>query len=151
MRPKGNASKLEARRRLAMRLLDEGRSAGDVANIVGASVSSVRRWRSARNRRGPGALKAKPHPGPSRRLSKQQESQLRIALRDGDQDADLQPGSWNCAIVAEFIEARFGVVYHVDHVWRLLRQLGWTYREATGWKYASPNRSYPGDKSTRAH
>ena len=57
MRPKGSAAELETRRRLAGRLLLEGRKIGEVAQIVAASVSSVRRWRQAVKKGGLDALK----------------------------------------------------------------------------------------------
>jgi transposase len=135
MRPKGSSAFLEGRRRLAVRLLDEGRSVTDVAHLVGASVSSVRRWKSLAARQGSDALRAKPHPGPDRRLTKQQEEDLTRALRVGDDATGLRPADWSCSSVAAFIEARYGVVYHVDHVWRLLRRLGWFYWDARGWVY----------------
>ena len=47
MRKQGSAAELETRRRLAGRLLLEGKTIGDVMNIVEASESSVKRWKRA--------------------------------------------------------------------------------------------------------
>jgi hypothetical protein len=33
---------------------------------------------------------------------------------------------WTLARVGEVIEAETGVVYHQSHVWRILRQMGWS-------------------------
>jgi transposase len=47
MRPKGTPATLEARRIIAGRLIAEGNSLTEVAAIVGASISSVQRWKDA--------------------------------------------------------------------------------------------------------
>jgi transposase len=133
MRPKGSAEQLEARRRLAVRLLDEGRSITEVAELVEASVSSVKRWRSTAINGGIHALQARPHHGPGFRLTKEQEEELTEILKKGDPETGLQPRDWTCPRIAELIEARFGVVYHADHIWRLLRRLGWRHDEERGW------------------
>ena len=52
MRPKGTAAELEARRRRAVQLLDEGWRVQDVAAAVGASRKSVYLWKQAAGSRG---------------------------------------------------------------------------------------------------
>ena len=59
MRKHGSAAELETRRRLAGQLLLEGRENGEVAEIVGASISSVKRWKRAAKKGGLDALKGK--------------------------------------------------------------------------------------------
>lgn len=76
MRPKGSAAELETRRRLAGRLLLEGRKIGEVAEIVAACESSVRRWRRDVEKGGLEALKAKPHLGRKPRLNEKQKQRL---------------------------------------------------------------------------
>ncbi len=44
----------------------------------------------------------------------------------GAQAAGYPTDLWTCPRVAEQIERRFGVRYHVDHVGRLLHELGWS-------------------------
>jgi len=74
---------LEARRLLAGRLLLEGGDVDEVAEIVAASQSSVRRWRQAVRKGGLEALKAKPHLGPKPRLNAKQKQQLLEILLAG--------------------------------------------------------------------
>jgi transposase len=135
MRPKGTAEQLAARRRLAIRLWREGRSVEDVARVVGVHPSSIRRWKAAVNTRGWQSLQGKPHPGRSRRLSAAQELELQSILRDGLPESRGATRDWNCSTVASVIQERFGIAYHVDHVWRLLRRIGWSYWEGRGWVY----------------
>jgi transposase len=117
---------LEARRILAGRLLLEGSDVGEVAELVGASVSSVKRWRQAVEKGGLEALKAKPHPGPTPRLNPKQKQQLVKILLAGPLKAGYRNDLWTCPRVAEVIDKKFGVKYHPDHVWKILRSLGWT-------------------------
>jgi transposase len=125
MRPKGSAAELEARRRLAGRLLLEGRKIGEVAQIVAASESSVRRWCQAVQKGGFEALKAKPHPGPKPRLNEKQKQRLVKILLAGPRQAGYRTDLWTCPRVAEVVAKKFHVKYHPAHVWKLLRSLGW--------------------------
>jgi transposase len=126
MRKQGSAAELETRRRLAGRLLLEGRTIGDVMKIVVASESSVKRWKRAVKEGGMEALKAKPHPGPTPRLNAAQKRKLVELLLAGPIKAGYQNELWTCARVAEVIAKKLQVVYHPCHVWTILRSLGWT-------------------------
>lgn len=128
MRPKGSAAKLEARRRLAAKMLAKGRGIREVARTIGAAPSSVKRWKDAIEKDGQEALKSKPHTGrPSRLSAKQRQHLLRI-LKQGPRAANLRADQWTCQRVGLIIRRRFGVKYHPDHVSRILRGLGWNYR-----------------------
>jgi Trp operon repressor len=56
MRPKGGAEALEMRRRIAGKLLKEGQGLREVARLVGASPSSIFRWKEAIDTGGQAAL-----------------------------------------------------------------------------------------------
>ena len=47
MRTKGSAAELEARRRRAAEYFQARKSLAEIAQLVGASVSSVKRWKRA--------------------------------------------------------------------------------------------------------
>ena len=126
MRPKGAAKELEVRRRIAARLLSQGKGICEVAGLVGASPSSVHRWKKALKKGGAAALKAKPHPGRPCRLSSRQKKRLQKILLKGPLVAGFSTDLWTCRRVAEVIEQTFGARYHPDHVWHLLRSLGWS-------------------------
>jgi transposase len=117
---------LEARRRKAAALLAEGLSLSAVARQVNSSVSSVQRWRDAVAAQGEKSLAAKPHPGPRPRLSRRQQEQLLTILARGARRSGFSTELWTCARVAQVIERRFGVTYHVDYVGTLLHKLGWS-------------------------
>ena len=126
MRTKGSAAQLESRRLLAGTLLLEGRGVGEVAQIVAASESSVRRWRQTVRKGGLDGLKAKPHPGPKPRLNEKQKQRLVKILLAGPRKAGYRTDLWTCPRVAKVIAKKFGVKYHPAHVWKILRSLGMT-------------------------
>lgn len=126
MRPKGSAKELEVRRRIAAKLLQQGKGICDVAGLVGASPSSVHRWKEALKRGGEDALKAKPHPGRPSRLSSRQKKRLQKILLKGPLAAGFSTDLWTCRRLAEVIERVFGVKYHPDHVWHILRLMSFS-------------------------
>jgi len=126
MRTHGSALELEAQRRIAGRLLLEGRKVAEVAKLVGASWSAVKRWKVAVDKRGLDGLAAKPHPGKAPRLSDKQRKKLVLMLKRGPVTAGYETNLWTCPRVAELIRRQFGVTYHPAHVWKILRSLGWS-------------------------
>jgi transposase len=126
MRKKGSTAELETRRLLAGTLLLDGRQVGEVAQIVAASESSVRRWRLAVREGGLEALKAKPHRGPKPRLNEKQKQRLVKILLAGPCKSGYRTDLWTCPRVAEVISKKFDVKYHAAHVWKVLRGLGLT-------------------------
>lgn len=126
MRPKGCPEVLEARRRIAARLLAQGNSLTEVAAVVDASVSSVKRWKDALAEGGKHALDSRPHPGRKPRLDSQQREELLAALARGGQVWGFPSEEWNCPRVKALIERLFGVDYHVDYVGTLLHALRWS-------------------------
>lgn len=126
MRPQGTALQLEKRRRQAIRLLKAGKNLSVVARKLSASVSSVFRWYHQYERRGAKGLKPRPTPGRPPRLSKSQKTNLGKVLLKGPLAAGYRTDLWTLQRVAEVIDERFGVQYHPSHVWKLLRDLGWS-------------------------
>jgi transposase len=126
MRPKGTAAELEARRRIAAGLLADGKGIAEVARLVKASVSSVKRWAKAIREGGDEALAAKPHPGPEPRLDDAQLDELCDIVVGGPLEQGYRTNLWTCRRIAEVIKRRFRVTYHPDHVGRLLHALGFS-------------------------
>jgi len=126
MRPKGSAAELEDRRRRAVDLLAKGKTCPEVAELVERSLSSVKRWKAAWKKGGVDAIAAKPHPGRTPRLNRNQKRQLERILLRGPLASGYSTDLWTCPRVAEVIRRRFGVKYHAAHVWRLLQSLNWS-------------------------
>ena len=127
MRTHGSAEQLEARRRRAVRMVfEDGLSPAEVASRVGASRRSVDRWVKAFREQGDEALAAKPHPGAPCRLNGHQKAGLRRRLLSGAKSQGFATDLWTCPRVRQLIAWRYGVEYHVDHIPRLLRSLGFS-------------------------
>ena len=131
MRPVGSPAELQRRRERAIALLDDGYQPVEVARMVGADRRSVRRWNGAYRKRGRKALAAKPATGRPAKLSIKEKSQLERALLKGARAAGFGSDLWTCPRVAQLIEERFGVSFHVDHIGRLLKGLGWSPQKPT--------------------
>jgi transposase len=126
MRPHGNPEELERRRCRAIELLEQGHPPVEVARIVDVDRRSVRRWNAAYRKQGIGGLKRKPVPGRPSKLSPARHKRLEAVLLKGARAAGFPTDLWTCPRVAEVIQIRFGIRYHVDHVGRLLHSLGWS-------------------------
>jgi transposase len=126
MRPTGTAAELEARRFRAAELLREGKSTAEVARLLGAGHSSVKKWKAALARGGPEALAAKPAPPRSSKLSDSQKEQLVEILLRGPLASGYRTDLWTCRRVADVVQRTFGVSYHPDHLGRILHELGFT-------------------------
>lgn len=116
----------ETRRRIAGRLLLEDRPLQEVADIVGASLSSVKRWKKKVEEGGLDALATKPRPGRPPALSAADKERLVEILLAGPIEAGYHTDLWTCKRVAEVISREFGVQYHERYPWELLRSLGFT-------------------------
>lgn len=97
-----------------------------MARHVGASLSSVKRWRRAWQEGGVAALAAKPHPGPTPKLSDGQRQGLVTILKAGPTKAGYRTDLWTTVRVAEVVRKKFRVSYHPDHVGRILHDLGFS-------------------------
>ena len=124
MRPKGSAKELEVRRLIAGRLFHQGKGVCEVADLVGASSSSVSRWKQALARDGMEGLKSKVHPGRPCRLRREQKEILGQILLNGPEEAGFSTDLWTLKRVAQVIEREFGFQYHPGHVWYILRDMG---------------------------
>jgi transposase len=122
MRPKGSAAELEARRQRALDLLEAGLGVVAVARQTGVSRVSVGKW----NKAGRIGVRAKPRPQRSRKLKAAQLTQLRRLILAGPVACGFSTDLWTCPRIAQVIRERFGVSYHVDHLSRLLRDLGFS-------------------------
>jgi transposase len=126
MRTKGSAAELETRRLLAGEMILQGKDNDEILEILGVSLSSVKRWRWAVEKGGMEALKAKPHPGRKPRLNETQKRQLLEILLAGPRKAGYPNDWWTCRRIAEVVARRFHVQYHPDYIGTLLHDLGWT-------------------------
>lgn len=118
MRPKGSPAILEAKRRLAVRMVRAGQSLTTLARLLDVNRVTLWRWRTAHS------LAARPHPGPQPKLNRGQREQLAQLLEQDPTVFGWSTDLWTSSRVGTLIRQRFGVQYHPNHVWRLLRNIG---------------------------
>ena len=125
-RPSGSAELIEARRRQALRLLDEGYSLAEVGRMTDSAASSVMRWRDARTRGGNEALKVRPTPGRPAALGTAQRQRIIKKLMKGAMANGFATQLWTTSRVAAVIHQCCKVQYHRSHVARLLHDFGFS-------------------------
>ena len=123
---------LEARRLEAARLLRTGLSEAEVARHVGAHRQSVNRWARQLSVAGRAGLKKTGRAGRKPKLTPVQLRQIARRLQRGPEALGFDTSLWTAWRVAVLIEETCGVTYHPGHVWRLLKQLGWSCQRPTG-------------------
>lgn len=125
-RPAGSAEVIEARRRQALRLLDQGYSLAEVGRMTDSAPSSVMRWRDARTQGGSQALKVRPTPGRPPTLNDAQRQRIIKRLIKGAMASGFATELWTTSRVAEVIQQCCKVRYHRSHVARLLHDFGFS-------------------------
>ena len=116
----------------AAKLLKQGVSQSEVARRLGVHRQSVIRWARQLAQSGKTGLKKAGRAGRKPRLSSAQLKQIEHALKRGPEALGYATGVWTASRVRELIEERCGVRYHPAHVWRILRQLGWSCQRPSG-------------------
>ena len=129
--PKGqkmNAEVLKTRRIEARQLLDDGVSQAEVARRLKISRQSVSRWARLPRRE----LAKVRRQGRKSQLGEATRGKLRSALLAGPQAAGFANDLWTVRRVRQLILQRFGQRFSTVHVWRLLRQLGFSPQRPVG-------------------
>lgn len=123
---------LEQRRLWAARLLEKGVSQSEVGRQVGVHRQSVSRWAQQLEKEGRAGLQQAGRAGRKPRLSAEDLERIERGLKKGPEEFGYDSGLWTSARVAHLIEQECGIHYHPGHVWRILRQLGWSCQRPTG-------------------
>jgi len=98
----------------------------EIARMLGVSVTAVVGWKK-KAKKGDDGLKAIPHPGRPRLLSKAGHRKLDRLLRKGAKSHGWSNELWTAKRVRDVIRREFGIAYHPEHVRHILKErLGWT-------------------------
>jgi transposase len=123
---------LEKRRMHAAQLLKQGVHEAEVARRVGVHRQSVNRWAGQLAGSGVSGLKKTGRAGRKPRLSEADLEKIRQALELGPEALGYETDLWTAGRVADLIERECGVKYHPGHVWKVLKNLGWSCQRPTG-------------------
>jgi transposase len=118
--------RLRKRREKAIALFNEGERQAAVAAALRVSRQSVSRWYNDWLSGDAAAIQGASRAGRKRRLTKDQVEQIRAKLLQGARAQGYASDLWTLPRVAKLIEEVSRVRYHPGHVWRVLRQMGWS-------------------------
>lgn len=122
---------LQRRRLRAARLLEQGLPQAEVARRVGVSRQSVSTRAKKLEAEGPDALKASPLGRPGS-FDAAQRRELSRLLDRGALVAGFPAELWTLPRVGVLIKDRLGYQYSDVHVWRLLREMGFSCQRPAG-------------------
>lgn len=128
-RPRRDRQALEDRRKEAARLFRQGFSQADVARELEVSRQSVSRWHQAWREGGVAALKKAKRAGRPPLLTPAELKRVERQLLKGAVANGFASELWTLERVATVIAKETGVEYHPGHVWRLLKQMGWSLQK----------------------
>jgi transposase len=123
---------LETRRLHAASLLQQGESQAEVARVVGVHRQTVHRWARRVETQGRAALKKAGRAGRKPRLNAAGFRRIRLGLKRGPEALGYETSLWTAPRVAELIQRECGIEYHPGHVWKILRQMGWSCQRPAG-------------------
>lgn len=123
---------LEQRRMIAADLLRKGVNEAEVSRQVGVHRQSVNRWAAVLKEHGKTGLKKAGRAGRPPKLNEKHFNRLRKELQRGPEKLGYETSLWTSGRVAILINELFGIRYHEDHVWRILRKLGWSCQRPVG-------------------
>jgi transposase len=123
---------LEQRRLKAARLLEQGVHQSEVARRVGVHRQSVSRWAWQLEEAGRAGLKRAGRAGRKPKLSAADLKRIEQRLKQGPEVLGYTTSLWTSQRVAHLIEQECGVQYSSTHVWRILKQLGWSCQRPVG-------------------
>ena len=126
MRTAGSPKLLEKRRLDAIALFEDGMAQVAIAKKLRIHDRTVRRWIASYRKDGHKGVAAKPAPGRPPKLTAGQQDTLAKLLDKGAAANGYSTELWTCPRVARMVEKRFGISYHVDHMGRLLKSMGFT-------------------------
>jgi transposase len=123
MRPYGSDKQLAERRIRGLKLLEHGKSAKEVAELLGLKERSVRRWRQeAKNPK----KKSEQPRGRPRHLNDEQMQQLERELLRGAYAHGYAEDYWTLDRIGHMIWELFGVRFGSSGVWYVMDRMGWS-------------------------
>lgn len=127
-RPEGSKEELEARRKNAVRMLQNGLSPPEVAEIVGVSRQSVYRWKNTHQEEGWDGLNAKENPerGRDPKLPDEKLPELERLLLEGAEAHGFEEQIWTLPRIVRLIEEQFDTTVSIWSARRYLDKLDWS-------------------------
>jgi transposase len=122
-----HAPKRRLRQRAQMVLLsDKGYCQKEIAQIVGVSYPTARRYLHAYNLYGFCALYDDEKPGRPKRLTQAQEQQIDEWLKDSPRQVGFNQNNWTCRLLRFMIQKVWSIKLSLERVRQIINALGYT-------------------------
>jgi transposase len=126
-RTPGSGEYNERKRRRAIELVfKHKRTQIEAAREVKSALRTVQRWVSLYRKYGDAGLKSRKATGRPKKLTASQLKKLERILLKGATKAGFANDLWTSKRVLGVLEREFGVVFHHNHVPKLLVSMGWS-------------------------
>ena len=102
----------------------------EVSGLLGVTTEAVRGWIKRFLVGGVSRLIAKKSPGCPTKLTKTQRKELARIIEAGPAEAGLVGNCWRSPMIQHLIHERFGVLYAVNYISQLLKNMGFSYQKA---------------------
>jgi transposase len=127
MKVSGYQKKLERRRQAAVMLVvKEKKATAEVGKEFKVGQRSVQKWVKRYREEGLKGIVATKIPGRPWKLTEKQKERFRKILLSGAQACGFSSDLWTCPRVSRMMAEKFGIQYHVHHIAKLLKSLGWS-------------------------
>lgn len=103
-----------------------GKSAPEIATVLGYRRRTIQNWIYAYNKQGLEGLQDSPGRGQKCKLNADQIQWLRQRLDEGP-SPESGLSVFHGKDIKQMIEKQFGVVYHLNSIYKLLHRLGYSY------------------------
>ncbi|MGA8622126.1 MAG: IS630 family transposase [Candidatus Sulfotelmatobacter sp.] len=115
-----------AKRLQAVVLNSQGRTSGELAEVLQAPRSKVSEWLARYQTHGVEGLLEGQRSGRPAQLTPRQRQQLGDILDSGPVAYGLDTGVWTSPMIAWVVQEEFGVQYHPGHVRKLLHEMNFS-------------------------
>jgi len=115
----------------AFRLYQRGMAQAKIARELGVTKQAVFRWKTIWEKDGLAGLRFPGRAGRKPMLSPEQLMELEALLLQGPKAHGYVTELWTSRRIQEIISKQFGVGYHPNHIWRVMRALGWSCQRPT--------------------
>ena len=119
-----------AKRIMAILAVADGHSHSQIASILYVSDESIRLWVKSFLLNGINGLKSKKSPGRPPKLTKSQKRGLDKIITKGPSAAGYPGACWRTPMIQHLVYERFGVLYSVNYISQLLKNMGFSYQKA---------------------
>src|SRR4051812_48940618 len=120
----------QARRLLAIAAAYEGQDRAAAAKLGAMDPQRLRDWVRRFNTVGPEGLIDRKPAGAARRLTPEQEAELRAVIEAGPEFERDGVVRWRCVDLRQLILTRWNIAYHERTIGKLLRRLGFRHISA---------------------